>query len=240
LGCQISNGLKLELTADKSTIHYFDDVTFSTTLTNVSDTTFAVEVGYSTGGIYLQNGSSYLLTFKPSNDAKKTKYVYEGHGYCGTGAHPYHVILTPNEQVTYTVCGRLKGRSSIEYHEVYWRDLTTNEEEKKKRPEVVHHLLLDFGRGYVLPVNKPPKKTYHSKPSPAKKPKTTQEQRVPDVQKVFIQAKLHVTESTDYYSDPRRKFVINRKNEYIRKDALSMWIGESYSNFIPLTLDISQ
>jgi len=246
LGCQISNGLKIELTADKSFLNYAEEVTLTTTLTNVGNTTIQVRVGYSTGGVYLQNGSAYLLSFQPSNDAKKRKYSYEGHGYCGTGAYPYHAELTPNEKITYSVCGKLKGRSGNEPHRYAYEKKAKVPEEK---PKIINQLLLDFGRGYVLPINKPQKKD--SEPV-SKKPKTTSEiddetpksiKTVPVVQKIFIQSKLQISEDTPGYYNYRTgsNYLLNRTSEdRSKKDNVKVWIGESLSNFIPLTLDISQ
>jgi hypothetical protein len=92
-GGEVVKGLKLRLSADRTTVKPGETVTLTTTLCNMTDRPLNVKVGYTTCGNYLECGAALRqdrpVPGKPAAELRPKCKV----GFCGTGAGPIYVTV---------------------------------------------------------------------------------------------------------------------------------------------------
>jgi hypothetical protein len=112
-GGEISNGLKLCLTADRDSVKVGESLKLTTTLCNMTEKPLTVRVGYSYCGNYFERGSTLRLV-QPDPKGKELLPQWQV-GFCGTGAYPLYVTVPPRSVLAYTTAGAVLRKDNKTY-----------------------------------------------------------------------------------------------------------------------------
>ncbi len=145
-GGEVVKGLKLRLSADRTTVKPGESVTLTTTLCNMTDRPLNVRVGHTTCGNYLECGSALRraqpVPGKPAAELEPKCKV----GFCGTGAGPIYVTVPAKRALRFqTQATRLPDQAAYKLGKAGFFYL-----EQKGGPDVLR-VMLSVGPGDNLP-----------------------------------------------------------------------------------------
>ena len=112
-GGDVVNGLKVRLTADRTTLKAGESIKLITTLCNMTDKPLNVMVGYTFCGNYFECG--YALRRAQFVQGKPTPDVVPNcqAGFCGTGAGPMYVTLPAKSTVKFETPAALAPQQAV-------------------------------------------------------------------------------------------------------------------------------